>query len=99
VSQRQAGPSASSSGGSVSASVLLSYSPPVAGLSGPLFIVQFYFLNFATDVLLLAPLSVGLFQTMRFRRFATRGRANIRGEWDLVCAGANALTLYRAEMA
>jgi transposase len=36
-------------------------------------------------------------QTMRFRRFATRGRANIRGEWDLVCAAANALTLYRAE--
>ncbi|HIF93849.1 MAG TPA: IS4/IS5 family transposase [Myxococcales bacterium] len=36
--------------------------------------------------------------TMRFRRFATRGRANIRGEWDLVCAAANALTLYRAAM-
>lgn len=49
-----------SPGPSVSTSVLLSYSPPVAGLSGPLFIVQFYFLNFATDVLLLAPLSVGL---------------------------------------
>ncbi len=44
----------------VRASVLLSYSPPVAALSSPLFIVQFYFLNFATDVLLLAPLSVGL---------------------------------------
>jgi Na+/melibiose symporter-like transporter len=54
------GPSATESGGSVSVSVLLSYSPPVVGLSGPLFIVQFYFLNFATDVLLLAPLSVGL---------------------------------------
>ncbi len=38
-------------------------------------------------------------QTMRFRRFATRGRANIRGEWDLVCAAANALTLYRAALA
>jgi transposase len=38
-------------------------------------------------------------QTMRFRRFATRGRANIRGEWDLVCAAANALTLYRAAKA
>lgn len=38
-------------------------------------------------------------QTMRFRRFATRGRANIRGEWDLVCAAANALTIYRATMA
>ena len=32
-------------------------------------------------------------------RFATRGRANIRGEWDLVCAAANALTLYRAARA
>ncbi len=38
-------------------------------------------------------------QTMHFRRFATRGRANIRGEWDLVCAAANALTLYRAAVA
>jgi transposase len=38
-------------------------------------------------------------QTMRFRRFATRGRANIRGEWDLVCAAANALTLHRAAQA
>jgi len=38
-------------------------------------------------------------QTMRFRRFALRGRANIRGEWQLVCAAANALTLYRAQMA
>ena len=48
------------SDGRVSASTILSYSPPVVGLSGPLFLVQFYFLNFATDVLLLAPLSVGL---------------------------------------
>jgi transposase len=38
-------------------------------------------------------------QTMRFRRFSLRGRANIRGEWNLVCAAANALTMYRAEMA
>ena len=38
-------------------------------------------------------------QTMRFRRFSQRGRANIRGEWNLVCAAANALTMYRAEMA
>ncbi|HEB89846.1 MAG TPA: MFS transporter, partial [Deltaproteobacteria bacterium] len=46
--------------GRVPTAVLLSYSPAVIGLSGPLFVVQFYFLNFATDVLLLAPLSVGL---------------------------------------
>jgi len=38
-------------------------------------------------------------QTMRFRRFSTRGRANIRGEWHLVCAAANALTIYRAARA
>ncbi len=38
-------------------------------------------------------------QTMRFRRFSLRGRANIRGEWNLVCAAANALTIYRAQMA
>ena len=38
-------------------------------------------------------------QTMRFRRFATRGRANIRGEWNLVCAAANALTIHRAAIA
>jgi transposase len=38
-------------------------------------------------------------QTMRFRRFSLRGRANIRGEWSLVCAAANALTMYRAATA
>jgi transposase len=38
-------------------------------------------------------------QTMRFRRFSLRGRANIRGEWHLVCAAANALTMHRAAMA
>ncbi len=35
-------------------------------------------------------------QTMRFRRFSLRGRANIRGEWNLVCTAANALTMHRA---
>ena len=34
---------------------------------------------------------------MGFRRFSMRGRANIRGEWDLVCAAANLLTLSRVE--
>jgi transposase len=38
-------------------------------------------------------------QTMRFRRFSLRGRANIRGEWNLVCAAANVLSMYRAERA
>jgi GPH family glycoside/pentoside/hexuronide:cation symporter len=60
VGTAEEGANASSSGASVSLPDLLSYSPSVVGLSGPLFIVQFYFLNFATDVLLLAPLSVGL---------------------------------------
>ena len=34
-------------------------------------------------------------KTMRFRRFALRGAAKVRGEWDLVCAAANLLTLHR----
>ncbi len=34
-------------------------------------------------------------QTMGFRRFALRGLANARGEWNLVCAAANILTLHR----
>ncbi len=33
---------------------------------------------------------------MRFRRFALRGRANIQGEWNLVCSATNLLTLSRA---
>ena len=38
-------------------------------------------------------------QTMRFRRFALRGRANIRGEWDLVCAAFNLQHLQSAQTA
>lgn len=34
-------------------------------------------------------------QTMRFRGFALRGVSKVRGEWDLVCAAANILTLHR----
>ena len=34
-------------------------------------------------------------QTMRFRQFVLRGVAKVRGEWNLVCAAANVLTLYR----
>jgi GPH family glycoside/pentoside/hexuronide:cation symporter len=48
------------SGARVPLRTLLAYAPPVFALSSPLFMVQFYFLNFATDVLLLAPLGVGL---------------------------------------
>jgi len=35
-------------------------------------------------------------QTQKFRGFALRGAAKVRGEWDLVCAAANVLTLHRA---
>jgi GPH family glycoside/pentoside/hexuronide:cation symporter len=50
----------SSSGERVPARVLLAYGPPVFALSSLLFFVQFYFLKFATDVLLLAPAAVGV---------------------------------------
>jgi len=40
-------------------STLLSWGPPIIGLSSALFFVQFFFLNFATDVLLIAPAVVG----------------------------------------
>jgi len=35
-------------------------------------------------------------QGMRFRRFSLRGQAKARGEWDLVCAAFNLLTIGRA---
>jgi len=38
---------------------LLVYAPPALALGAPLFFVQFYFLKFATDVLLLAPAAIG----------------------------------------
>lgn len=38
----------------------LLYALPVIGFSVPLFFIQFYFLKFATDVLLLAPSAIGL---------------------------------------
>jgi Na+/melibiose symporter-like transporter len=39
---------------------VLAYGPPILGLSGLLFFIQFFFLKFATDVLLLAPATVGV---------------------------------------
>jgi GPH family glycoside/pentoside/hexuronide:cation symporter len=39
---------------------VLAYGPPIFGLSALLFFVQFFFLKFATDVLLLAPATVGV---------------------------------------
>lgn len=35
-------------------------------------------------------------QRMRFRRFALRGVDKVRGEWDLVCAALNIVTIGRA---
>ena len=35
-------------------------------------------------------------QTMRFRRFSLRGKRKARGEWELVCAAFNILTIGRA---
>lgn len=40
--------------------VLLTYSAPIFGLTAPLFFVQFFFLKYATDVLLMAPAVVAL---------------------------------------
>ena len=44
---------------SVSFGSTLAYGVPTFGLAAPFFFVQFYFLNFATDVLLMAPAVVG----------------------------------------
>ena len=40
--------------------IVLSWGAPVVGASAGLFFVQFFFLNFATDVLLMAPAIVGV---------------------------------------
>src|ERR1700687_5557824 len=39
---------------------VLSYGPPIFGLTAPFFFVQFFFMKFATDVLLIAPATIGL---------------------------------------
>jgi GPH family glycoside/pentoside/hexuronide:cation symporter len=44
----------------VALSTILSWGAPVVAASGALFFVQFFFLNFATDVLLIAPATVGV---------------------------------------
>ncbi len=36
---------------------VLFYGPPILTISAPLFFVQFFFLKFATDVLLIAPVT------------------------------------------
>ena len=34
-------------------------------------------------------------QRMKFRRFSLRGKTKVRGEWDLVCAALNLVTIAR----
>jgi len=48
------------SAGSTSTLATLAYGLPTLGLAAPLFFIQFYFLNFATDVLLMAPAVIGV---------------------------------------
>ena len=38
-------------------------------------------------------------QRMKFRRFSLRGKAKVRGEWDLVCAALNLMTMARLQEA
>jgi GPH family glycoside/pentoside/hexuronide:cation symporter len=45
--------------GRVATRTLLTWAPPIFAASSALFLVQFFFLKFATDVLLLPPLAVG----------------------------------------
>ena len=53
-------------GGRVPRATLLAWGPPIFGASSALFFLQFFFLKFATDVLLIAPVVVGvLFATGR----------------------------------
>lgn len=47
------------SGASLSLKQTLAYGLPAAAASAPFFLLQFYFLNFATDVLLVAPGMIG----------------------------------------
>ena len=53
-------PAATGVGERVSLATVLAYAPPVCALSSGLFFVQFFFLKFATDVLLMAPIAAGL---------------------------------------
>lgn len=52
-------PRMESASGRVALGTLLAYALPAVALSAPLFFVQFFFLKFATDVLLLAPSVIG----------------------------------------
>jgi GPH family glycoside/pentoside/hexuronide:cation symporter len=53
----RAGPA---SGATLSRADTLAYILPAAGVAAPFFLIQFYFLNFATDVLLVAPGVIGV---------------------------------------
>lgn len=90
--------------GRVPRRVILAYGPPVAGASAVFFFVQFFFLKFATDVLGLAPVLVGvLFATGRLWDAVTdplvgswsdrtKGRLGRRRPWMLAAVPAVALS-------
>ena len=58
-SQVPAPPRTGPARGRVPLATLLAYAPPAFALGAPLFFIQFFFLKFATDVLLLAPAVIG----------------------------------------
>lgn len=84
-------------------STVLAYGGPGLALSAPTYLVQFYFLNFATDVLLMAPAVAGaLFGACRlwdaisdplagYYSDRTRTRMGRRRPWMLVAAPGVAL--------
>jgi GPH family glycoside/pentoside/hexuronide:cation symporter len=55
----QAPPPSSGEGERVPRATLLAWGPPIFGASSALFFLQFFFLKFATDVLMIAPVVVG----------------------------------------
>ncbi len=59
-SPETSGPVARRSQAALSWRTLLLYASPIIGISAQLFFIQFFFLKFATDVLLLAPATIGV---------------------------------------
>ncbi|MEE2702825.1 MAG: MFS transporter [Myxococcota bacterium] len=53
-------PAPGAAAGRLPLGIAMAYGPPVVGAASMLFFVQFYFLNFATDVLLISPAVIGV---------------------------------------
>ncbi len=93
----------SSARGDPSWATLAIYAVPSLGVAAPIFFVQFYFLSFATDVLLLAPATVGIILAagriwdavsdplVGYGSDRTRTRWGRRRPWMLGAAPASAL--------